>query len=61
MCGRFARKKEGVFSVQKRKLYVLSIDAMIYEDTAFMETLPNLGPFVKRASRVKRVKTVYRR
>ncbi len=54
-----ARKKEGVFSVQKRKLYVLSIDAMIYEDTAFMETLPNLGPFVKRASRVKRVKTVY--
>ena len=28
---------------RKRKLYVLSIDAMVTEDLPFMRTLPTLG------------------
>ncbi len=43
----------------KKRLYVLSIDAMVSEDIEFMKTLPNLGPIVRNASYVKDVISVY--
>lgn len=42
-----------------KRLYVLSIDAMVGEDIEFMKTLPNLGPIVSRSSVVKDIVTVY--
>lgn len=45
--------------MQKRRLYVLSIDAMISEDIEFMKTLPNLGPVLKDAAMATDVITVY--
>lgn len=42
-----------------KRLYVLSIDAMVSEDIEFMKTLPNLGPIVSNASIVRNVVTVY--
>lgn len=42
-----------------KRLYVLSIDAMVGEDIEFMKTLPNLGPIVSRSSVVKNIVTVY--
>ena len=45
--------------MKKRRIYVLSIDAMISEDIPFMRTLPNLGPVLENASIVSDVVTVY--
>ncbi|MBN3010041.1 alkaline phosphatase family protein [Ruthenibacterium lactatiformans] len=45
--------------MKKRRIYVLSIDAMISEDIPFMRTLPNLGPVLEDASIVSDVITVY--
>lgn len=43
----------------KNKLVVISADAMVYEDLEFMATLPNYSEFIKKASQVKRVRTIY--
>ena len=43
----------------KNKLVVISADAMVDEDLAFMETLPNYSELMKRASVVKHVRTIY--
>ena len=42
-----------------KRLYVLSIDAMVSEDMDFMRTMPNLGKFLKDASYVKDITSVY--
>lgn len=43
----------------KKKLIVISADAMVYEDLEFMATLPNYSEFIKNASMVERVRTIY--
>lgn len=43
----------------KKKLVVISADAMVYEDLEFMATLPNYSEFVKKASMVEKVRTIY--
>lgn len=44
---------------QKKRIFILSIDAMVGEDIEFMKTLPHLGPIVRNASYVKNVVSVY--
>lgn len=43
----------------KNKLIVISADAMVDADLAYMATLPNYSEFIKTASLVKRVRTIY--
>ena len=45
--------------MKKRRVYVLSIDAMVTEDIPFMRTLPNLGPVLEGAAIASDVITVY--
>ena len=45
--------------MKKKRIYCISIDAMISDDIPFMETLPNLGPIVKKAAKAKDVISVY--
>ncbi len=45
--------------MKKRRIYVLSIDAMITEDIPFMRTLPNLGPVLEGAAIASDIVTVY--
>lgn len=42
-----------------QKLIVISIDAMIYEDLAYVKKLPVIGSLLKDAALVKRVKSIY--
>jgi len=42
-----------------QKLIVISIDAMIYEDLAYVKRLPVIGGLLKDAALVKRVKSIY--
>lgn len=42
-----------------QKLIVISIDAMIYEDLAYVKQLPNIGALLKKGALVKRVKSIY--
>lgn len=42
-----------------QKLIVISIDAMIYEDLAYVKRLPVIGGLLKNAALVKRVKSIY--
>lgn len=42
-----------------KKMIIISMDAMISEDLAYMETLPNLGPIIKAGSRALKSETVY--
>lgn len=41
------------------KLIVISVDALIYEDIAYMKQLPNMGAFLKKSAVVKRVRSVF--
>lgn len=43
----------------KKRMLVISLDAMISEDLEYMKTLPNLGPIVNNGSIVKNSQTVY--
>lgn len=43
----------------KKRMLVISLDAMISEDLEYMKTLPNLGPIVNKGSIVKNSQTVY--
>lgn len=43
----------------KNKLIVISADAMVDEDLAYMATKPNFSALMKRASVVKHVRTIY--
>ena len=45
--------------MKKKRLYVISIDAMVSEDIPFLRTLPNLGPVIENAAIVSDVITVY--
>lgn len=45
--------------MKKRRLYVLSVDAMITEDIPFLRTLPAFGKILKDAAIVSDVITVY--
>lgn len=45
--------------MSKRRIYVISIDAMVTEDIPFMRTLPNLGPVLQNAAIASDVITVY--
>lgn len=45
--------------MKKRRLYVISIDAMVSEDIPFLRTLPNIGPILEHAAIVSDVVTVY--
>ena len=45
--------------MSKNKLIVISADAMVDADLEVMETLPNYREFVKRASLVRHVRTIY--
>ena len=42
-----------------QKLIVVSIDAMIYEDLAYVKRLPNIGKLLNKSALVKRVKSIY--
>ncbi len=43
----------------KRKLVVLSVDAMVTEDLAYLETLPNYKRFLAGGARVESIRAVY--
>ncbi|MEG2119928.1 MAG: ectonucleotide pyrophosphatase/phosphodiesterase [Pseudoflavonifractor sp.] len=45
--------------MKKRRIYVISVDAMITEDIPFMRTLPNFGPVLENAAIASDVITVY--
>ena len=42
-----------------QKLIVVSIDAMIYEDLAYVKQLPNIGRLLGKSALVKRVRSIY--
>ena len=42
-----------------QKLIVVSIDAMIYEDLAFVKQMPNIYALMKKSALVKRVRSIY--
>ena len=42
-----------------KKTLVISIDALISDDIPLLETLPNLGPFVKGAAQVRDIECIY--
>lgn len=44
---------------KKRRMIILSLDAVGGRDLAYMETLPNFGPFFKRAAGCGEVVSVY--
>lgn len=43
----------------KEKLFVLSMDAMIHEDVAYLETKPNFSRLMRERAEVERVRTIY--
>ena len=43
----------------KKKLLLISLDAMIGKDIEILKQLPTFGPILKKASIVKSVETVY--
>lgn len=43
----------------KQKLIVLSADAMVYEDLAYLETLPNYQKYLAGGVRVEKVRSIY--
>ena len=45
--------------VMKNKLFVLSMDAMVGEDVAYLRRKPNFDRLMKNAARVEQVRTVY--
>lgn len=45
--------------MKKRRLIVLSVDAMVYEDLAYIRTLPHFSMLFDGGSRVERVRSVY--
>ncbi len=42
-----------------KKMIILSLDAMISEDLAYLETTPHLGPIIQRGTKVLASETVY--
>ena len=42
-----------------KKMIIISMDAMISEDLEYIQTLPNLGPIVKKGTRIMTSETVY--
>lgn len=44
---------------KKQKLIVLSADAMVYEDLAYLETLPNFRKYLSGGCRIERVRSIY--
>lgn len=45
--------------MRKKRLFVLSIDAMVYEDLEYIKTLPNMKRVYDFGTRVEKVRTVY--
>ena len=43
----------------KKKLFVLSMDAMVREDIAYLETKPNFKRIMEKRAEVDKVLTVY--
>ena len=43
----------------KQKLLVISMDATVHEDVAYLETLPNFQKILGKRAEVERVKSVY--
>ena len=43
----------------RNKLLVLSMDAMVWEDVALLQTLPNFGKLFGKMSGVKKMRTIY--
>ncbi len=43
----------------KRRLIVLSLDAMVYEDLEYLNTLPVFHGFLAEGSRVNRMRSIY--
>ena len=43
----------------RQKLFVLSMDAMVYEDIAYLETKPNFQKLFKKRAQVEKVRSVY--
>lgn len=43
----------------KEKLFVLSIDAMVHEDIAYMQTKPNFSKLMKKRAEVEQVYSIY--
>lgn len=44
---------------KKQKLIVLSADAMVYEDLAYLETLPNFRKYLSGGCRIEKVRSIY--
>ena len=45
--------------MKNQHLIVVSVDAMFYEDLAYLEQLPNMGKLLRNGSMVKRMTTIY--
>lgn len=43
----------------RQKLIVLSADALVYEDLAYLETLPNFRKYLSGGCRIERVRSIY--
>ncbi|MDR2617867.1 MAG: ectonucleotide pyrophosphatase/phosphodiesterase [Treponema sp.] len=43
----------------KQKIVVLSADAMVYEDLAYLKTLPNYKKYLSQGALIKSVRTIY--
>lgn len=43
----------------KKRLFVYSVDALVQEDLAYLQTKPNFRRFMEHCSRVESVKTIY--
>ncbi len=44
---------------EKQRLVIISMDALVYEDLELLSTLPHFSKFLKRASGVKRMRSIY--
>ena len=42
-----------------QRMVIISMDALVYEDLELLNTMPNFSKFLKRASGVKRMRSVY--
>ncbi len=43
----------------KKRLFVLSVDAMVHEDIAYLRSLPNFKKYLEGGSEVKKIRTIY--
>lgn len=57
--GELTKNKKGVEKKMDRHLIVVSVDAMVFEDLAYAQTLPNMGKLLRDGAVVQKVRTIY--